>query len=126
MYHYYFYKLYMFMQKTPKASLSAHGAVIYLSITIFFYLLGLDTYFELYLKLYRIPNGVFEILVLFMGFIIYYLNNHYFENEDLVNQILEKFKSENKKTKVIGSILVYSLTLFSIVFFVLISYFSNK
>jgi hypothetical protein len=125
-YHYFFYKLFMFMKKTRNADLSIHGAVIYISIAIFFYLLGLDIFFELYLNLYKIPNGLFEGLLLFIAFIIYYFNNQYFKNADLVNHILDKFKNENKKTKVIGSILVYSTILFSIIFFVLISCFSNK
>ncbi len=116
----------MFMKKTRNADLSIHGAVIYISIAIFFYLLGLDIFFELYLNLYKIPNGLFEGLLLFIAFIIYYFNNQYFKNADLVNHILDKFKNENKKIKVIGSIFVYSIILFSIIFFVLISYFSNR
>lgn len=125
-YHYFFYKLYMFMKKTQNAYSSILGAVLYLSIMIFFYLLGINVFFELYLKLYKIPNGLFELIFLFIGYILYYINNKYFNNNEIITEIEKKFENENSKTKIIGTIFVYSNVIFSIVFFMLVTYFSNK
>lgn len=114
------------MQKTPNADSSILGAVLYLSISIYFYILGLNVFFELYLKIYKIPNGIFEIAYLLLGYGLYYFNNKYFNNKKRVLFILEKFKNENSKSNIIGSALVYSITIFSIVFFMLMAYFSDK
>jgi Ca2+/Na+ antiporter len=120
----------MFMQKTPNADSSILGAVLYLSIMIFFYLLAINVFFELYLKVYKIPDGLFELIFLFIGYILYFFNKKYFnKNEiitEIITEILEKFKNENSKTKIIGAIFVYSNVIFSIVFFMLITYFSQK
>lgn len=116
----------MFMQKTPNADSSILGAVLYLSIMIFFYLLAINVFFELYLKVYKIPDGLFELIFLFIGYILYYFNNKYFNKNEIITEILEKFKNENSKTKIIGAFFVYSNVIFSIVFFMLITYFSQK
>lgn len=125
-YHYFFYKFYSYMLTTPNFYLATNGAVIYLSIMTFGYLLTLNIFFELYWKLYKIPNPYFEILMFVLALIIYVLNYKYFKRPEIKDKIIERFSIETNKSKTIGNLFVLCVFLGSFISFMLSGYLINK
>ncbi|MCO6174982.1 hypothetical protein NHF50_07970 [Flavobacterium sp. NRK F10] len=125
-YHYFFYKLYKFVSYTSSPEFALNGAVIYLSIALFFYILTLDIYFELFLNIYKIPNNKFSIVMLILAIFIYYSNYYYFKRPSLISQIDEKFRGESKQSDLIGKIIVFLTIIGSIVIFIFVGYIGNK
>nr|WP_314837779.1 hypothetical protein [uncultured Flavobacterium sp.] len=126
MYHYIFYKLYRYMLTTPNANLAVNGAVIYLSISLFFYSITIDLLLNKFLKIHSMSSSTFMIIGLCHAFLIYSINYWYFRKDKIYLDIEKRFINESENKKMLGNIFVFIFVLGSIIFFLLTGFLVNK
>ncbi len=114
------------MLTTPNANLAVNGAVIYLSISLFFYSITIDLLLNKFLKIHSMSSSTFMIIGLCHAFLIYSINYWYFRKDKIYLDIEKRFINESENKKMLGNIFVFIFVLGSIIFFLLTGFLVNK
>lgn len=114
------------MLTTPNFDSALDGAVIYLSIGLFFNSITIYLMLNKFFKLHSMSDNLFMTIGLCYGFLIYGINYWYLKKDNLYLKIEKRFSNESKPQKVLGNIFVFLFVVGSIIFFLLTGYLVNK
>jgi hypothetical protein len=104
LYHYFFYKLFKYMLRTPNRVNAIEGAVALLSSIVLLYLVTFTMLCKRFNNFGPVSKNKTMVIVLLIGFLVYYFNLKYFKNK--MESIDLEFTNESEQNKIVGSIFV--------------------